>query len=258
MLSHGLTYPALIEMLKGVFVEVAQRELEGAGTRLTDSRISLMTGVHRKDVRRLRGQGDIAAAAPVSLGAQVVALWSGLPEFTDAAGHPRPLPRLASKGAEQSFEALAARVNTDIRSRSILDELVRLGIVQVDHEDRVVLLTEAFVPQKGSEERLSYFGHNLYAHAAAAAANVVGTGGPWLERSVHYSDIAPGAVEELHELATETGMQAIQAVNRKAMTVQTGDTPESGPAQRIIFGVYFYAEPVPPSESAPPGEDSQP
>ena len=57
-----------------------------------------------------------------------------------------PLPRLASQGGGASFESLAARVSKDIRSRPMLDELLRLGVVYLDDRDRVVLNVEAFVP----------------------------------------------------------------------------------------------------------------
>jgi uncharacterized protein DUF6502 len=251
MLSRGMTYPALLEMLKGIFVDVALLELQAKSTKRTDSSVSLMTGVHRKDVRRLRGQDVSEPATPTSLGAQVVALWSGLPEFTDESGRPKPLARFASQAGAQSFDALAVRINTDIRPRSILDELLRLGIVEIDSEDRVVLLSNAFVPQQGSEEKLGYFGHNVHDHAAAAVDNVLGGSAPWLERSVYYSGLAPEAVSELHTLASETGMQAIQAVNRKAIAFEEQQGTQSGPQQRFTFGVYFYAEPAEPMPTAP-------
>ena len=76
MLARGITYTYLADLLKGVFVEVADREFCIEGKAQTDSRISLLTGVHRKDVRRLRElEANSAEEIPpvVSLGAQLVA-----------------------------------------------------------------------------------------------------------------------------------------------------------------------------------------
>ena len=51
MLSQGLTYTILIDLLKSIYVEVALKEFTLEKKRQTDSRISLLTGVHRKDVK---------------------------------------------------------------------------------------------------------------------------------------------------------------------------------------------------------------
>lgn len=54
LLTHGLTYTWLTGLLKPIFVEVAMRDFHVPGKAQTDSRITLLTGVHRKDVKRLR------------------------------------------------------------------------------------------------------------------------------------------------------------------------------------------------------------
>ena len=54
MLTRGLHYPAAAEMLKSLYVEIADREFALDTKRQTDSRVSLISGVHRKDVKRLR------------------------------------------------------------------------------------------------------------------------------------------------------------------------------------------------------------
>jgi hypothetical protein len=243
MLAKGVTYPYLAELLKTVFVSVAEREFRIEGKPQTDSRISLLSGVHRKDVRRLR----LAAREPteivpnaVSLGAQLVAAWTGTPQYLNDQGHPLPLPRLASAAGDISFEGLVAGVSKDIRSRAVLDEWLRLGVVRLDEEDRVVLNTEAFVPQQGFEEKMFYFGHNLHDHAAAAAHNVLAEGNPFLERSVHYDALSDASLAELSELAEKVGMQAALAVNRRAMALEKRDAESGEATRRMTFGIYFY------------------
>jgi len=246
MLVQGVTFPFLTELLKGVFVEVAEREFPIGDKASTDSRISLLTGVHRKDVRRLREAGREpvqAKSSVVSLGAQLAAVWTGLPQYVGEDGRPIPLARLASSGG-RSFEALVASVSKDIRSRVVLDEWLRLGVVRVDEQDRVVLDSGAFIPQKGFEEKMFYFGHNLHDHAAAAVHNVLGQGAPFMERSVHYDAMVPASVAQLSELAERAGMQAALTVNRKAIDLEERDAASPDAKQRITFGIYFYAAPA--------------
>ena len=96
LLTHGVTYPLITDIVKSTYVDVARREFRLSGKRQTDSRISLLTGVHRKDVKRLieEGDGGGEAATGVSLGAALVARWLGAPELSDEEGRPLPLPRL--------------------------------------------------------------------------------------------------------------------------------------------------------------------
>lgn len=259
MLARGITYTYLADLLKGIFVEVAEREFRIEGKAQTDSRISLLTGVHRKDVRRLRELGESSAEEippAVSLGAQLVAAWTGRPEYQDPAGGPRRLPRLARSGGELSFEALVAGVSKDIRSRAVLDEWLRLGVVHVNENDEVVLDTDAFIPQRGFEEKAFYFAHNLHDHAAAAAHNLLGEGPPWLERSVHYDALSAASVAKLREMATKTGMDVLLGLNRRALVLEEQDRTSDQPRQRFTCGIYFYSEASQPEGEKPPAAGS--
>jgi hypothetical protein len=247
MIARGLTLPALVEMLKSLLVEVADKEFGIAGKPPTDSRVSLVTGVHRKDVSRLRQlavRPDAPAPMAVSLGAQLVAVWMGSPQYLDDDGRPLPLLRFASEGGALSFESLVAGVNSDIRSRVVLDEWVRQGLVRVDDERRVHLNAEAFVPPEGSDDKAFYFGHNLHDHAAAAAHNLLGGQPAFLERSVHYNALDAASALQLARQSQAAGMKALLAINKTALAADRGAADPQAPRHRITFGVYFYSEPV--------------
>lgn len=248
LLAQGLTYPWLSDMLKGIFVDVADRDFQLAGKRQTDSRVSLLTGVHRKDVRRLRDEdGDRSSRMPpaVSLGSQLVARWVTTPRYLDEEGMPIPLARLASQGGELSFEALVATVSKDIRARAVLDEWMRLGVALLDADDRVILNSEAFVPARGFDEKVFYFGQNVHDHVSTAVDNVIGVEPAQLERSVHYDTLTPQSVAELERLAGRLGMQALKSLNRRAAELAARDADDPAAVERMNFGVYFHREPMP-------------
>ena len=259
MLAQGMTYAFCCELLKGLFVDVAEKDFRINQTTPTDSRVSLISGVHRKEVNRLRQEFRHAtdtAPTVVSLGAQLVAVWLGTPKYLDVAGQPLSLARFASEGGELSFESLVAGVNSDIRPRVVLDEWLRLGVVHFDELQRVCLNVDAFVPVDGYDEKAFYLGHNLHDHAAAAASNLLGVKRPFLERSVHYDALSAAAVADLAKQANRVGMNALLALNKNAMTLERTDVPDLDQRQRMTFGVYFYTEPAPPVEveSAQPME----
>jgi hypothetical protein len=250
LVARGVTYPMLAELLKQTYVDVASRDFRLGGREATASRVSLLTGVHRKDVRRLRtGLHPAEERIPeaVAFGAQLVAAWTTRREYVDSRGRPRRLARLAS-GGEPSFETLVSSLSTDIRPRSVLDEWIRLGVAEIDRDDRVVLRTAAFVPARGFDEKAFYFGHNVHDHMAAAAHNLHGEGTPFLERSVHYDALGAESVDELAALAEKTGMEALQSVNRKAMSAEARDRKKPEHKRRITFGVYFFSGSSEPKE----------
>ena len=242
MLANGITLPTITEMLKKVLVEVAEDDFASPGKATTDSRISVLTGVHRKDVRRLRYRSGVADTIPesVSLGSRIVNTWISQASLQDKRGVPLPLPRVSSRADQPSFEQLAASVSTDVRPRAMLDELLRLGIVRIRDDGSIELQTGAFVPSQGDQEKLYYLSRAAYAHLSAAVHNVIGNQPPFFERVVHY-DTIPEAVQVIVRGAVEKeGMRSLRAVNKIAQTASDPDQPD---VVKLTYGVYFHTEP---------------
>ncbi len=155
LVASGVTYPQISELLKSLFVEVAENDFRLPNKQQTDSRINFLTGIHRKDVKRLRNETTNQHSIPeaASLGALLVSRWIGDSAYTDPQGKPVPLARQKTQGGKQSFEALVASVNKDIRSRAILDEWLNLGVVYLDEQNCINLNIEAFIPEQGYDEK---------------------------------------------------------------------------------------------------------
>lgn len=244
LLRNQVPYPTAAKVLRALYVEVARDELAIPGKAQTDSRISLLTGVHRKELKRLREETTPATAPSptVPLGAQLVARWTGARRYRGDDGRPLALPRLASEASGPSFEELVASVSTDIRPRAVLDEWLRLGIVEVDADDRIRLRHDAFIPARGFDEKASYLGENLHDHIAAAGENLVSATPPFVERSVHYGQLSSEDVATLARIAERGGMKAIQAVNRRAIELKQDAAGVPAAPRRMRFGIYFYEE----------------
>lgn len=249
LLANGVTYPQFSTLIKSLFVEVARAEFVLNGKSQTDSRISLLSGVHRKDVKRLGEEHLEASATPptISLGAKLVALWTSHALYLDENGLHLPLPRQISEGGAQSFEGLVSSVSKDIRARVILDEWLRIGIAHVDEQNRICLNTGAFIPENGFEEKAYYFGQNLQDHIAAGAHNLLGQQPPFLDRSVYYGQLTTASAAELTELSKKCAMQALVTVNKRAEVLQAQDAEKMDANQRINFGVYFHSQTEPPT-----------
>ena len=247
LLDNGLTYGWLTKMLKVIYVDVAEAEFSLPDKAQTDSRISLLTGVHRKDVRRLRSEDKDAFEPPSSifLGAQLVAIWTTEAHFLDKLGKPAPLARLGGtsrQGSSVSFEELVTLVSKDIRPRAILDEWLRLGAVSINEHDEVCLIVDAFIPARGYDEKVYYLGKNIHDHMAAARCNVQSETPPFLERSVYYDQLSKESVKKLATLSEAKAMVMLKDLNAVARKMHNEDNRNKSADQPINFGVYFYKD----------------
>ncbi|MEH3117972.1 MAG: DUF6502 family protein [Methylorubrum populi] len=243
LVQRGITFPALTNLLRELYVNVAEYDFALPGKEQTDSRVSLLTGIHRKEVRRLRGAGAPVSQVPamVSRTSRIIARWVAAPDFTDRQGRPLPLPRSAEDDAP-SFESLVAGVTKDVRPRAVLDEWLDRGLAVLDPEGRVRLLEAAYLPKGGAEPQLYYFGRNLHDHIAAAAENVAGPSPRFFERAVHYDGLSDVLAARLEERAREIAMGALREANAEAHAACEGD---AGGRHRWNFGIYVYRAEVP-------------
>lgn len=256
LVAHGITYPFLADMLKSIFVETAASEFTLGGRRPTDSRLTVLTGVHRKDIRRLLREPAPEPDTPagLTLGTQIVARWLGDRAYVDDEGQPRVLPRTPSQGGDHSFAALVELVSKNVRPRSVLDELLRLGIVEVDANDYVHLVTSGFVPGKELDSKAFYFGEAIHDHLCAGAHNLENVDRAFLERSVYYDELSPEAVEALRVEAERLSMNVLKEINKQGMALERDDPPAPEKRMRMRLGVYFFSAPVPSRQ--PPQPDA--
>lgn len=241
-ISAGMTFPALSQLLRELYVNVAEHDFALPGKDQTDSRVSLLTGIHRKEVSRLRGAGAPVNAVPatVSRTGAVIARWLASPRFCDETGRPLPLPR-TTEGASPSFEELVSSVTRDVRPRAVLDEWLDRRIVTIDADDHIVLAEAAFIPHHGDDDKLYYFGRNLHDHLAAAAANVTGPSPAFLERAVHYDGLSAELAERLEARSRELALEMLQRINREAHAASETD---HGGEHRWNCGIYVFRERV--------------
>ena len=241
LLRHGVSYPAFADLLKTVFLEAARGELERSDAKPTHSALSMLSGVHRKDVRTLAQTPATARSTPrPPLSAQVFTRWLTDPRLRGADGRPRALPRA---GGRRSFESLSFELSNDVHPRTVLDELLRLGAVALDGE-RVVPLAASFVPSARLDEMTALFSASASDHIAAAVSNLTTSAPRYLEQSVYADGLTPVSIDILHAAARQAWAAAFEAVVTRARECVDQDHVTDGD-RRMRFGVYFFSEAAP-------------
>ena len=139
LLRNGISFRQFSELAKWVYVDVAFDEFTIKGRKQTDSRVSVITGLSRKDVRHLKQlqpPSDRTEIENYNRAARVISAWKKDPDFTDKRGVPKSLP---FNGDTPNFSQLVKKYSGDVPPRSILDELKRVGTVAVSPTNTISL-----------------------------------------------------------------------------------------------------------------------
>ncbi len=256
MVASGVTYPQFISALKLAFLRAAHSELQESGKRVTDSALSLLSGVHRKDVRGLTADGLLPsrpADRASSLPDEVFMRWTNDPTYLDVDGLPRVLPLRSNAPDAPSFEQLAQSVSRDFHSRSILEELVRLGLADV-HGETVRLRMSSYVPRQDLTEAMRFMSSAISDHVSAATRNIRAIDAQrspeFLEQSIYADELSAESIKELEILARRIWESALRRMY--ALATERSDIDRKNnlieQTMRMRFGAYFFAEPASPLE----------
>jgi hypothetical protein len=241
LIEKGVSFGQFRELMKELYVDVADEHFSLDGKPPSDSRIFVLTGVHRKDIRRIRQQADgerQQITSTASLSGEIVARWLSMPKYQDDKGKPLALQKTANKN-QPSFDQLVSSVNKDVRPKVILDEWLRLNIVRIKDES-VVLNQSAFVTNKEFNEMAYYLGHNVHDHIASCVDNILSNDEPMLERSVYYASLSEASVNKLRKLASKKGDELLQQLNQQAIKLYDADKHKADANYRMRLGVYWY------------------
>jgi hypothetical protein len=246
LIRQGVTYPQFAASLKLVFLEVARHELRARNQRETDSAVSVLSGIHRKEVRAVGATVAPQMSPALTLASQIFTRWATDPAYRDKRNKPKDLPR---NGSKHSFDALAISVSTDVHPRTALEELVRLGVVTMNG-DLVHLNAQAFIPKQGFKETAALFSHNVADHLAAGAHNLTSQDDEkFLEQSIFAKGLTEEATKQLGLVAREVWVKAFEKVVPRAEALVARDKGNPQANQRMRFGIYFYAEETEPQEN---------
>ena len=254
MIDHGVQHAQVAEMLKAVLVQESVARYGVDAREVSDTRVALLTGVHRKDVKRLRAAPLTGRSAKqvITVPAAVIARWISEPRFLNLDQSPRTLAKSPKTGnlGEPDFPALVAEVSRDVSARAVLDELLRLGAVKTLAQGQVALVDQAFVPQGSPVEQLGFLGASVGDHLSAAVHNLspARSQTAMLDQSAFSQDLSAEQVAALHQHARQLWASVLQKFLSAATLAEQRSLTAADPKHRVRFGVYFYEQ----DQGAPP------
>ena len=160
LIRYGVSHGEFTDIAKRVYVDTAERDFPLAGRKQSISRVSMLTGINRKEVKRISRLvllADDGVVTSYNRAVRIISGWNRDGDFTD--GESLPIP-LAVDGGHSSFTDLVKRYSGDIPVRAVLDELLRVGAVSEDADGLIHLTVDsAYVPHKDKDAQFDIMGN---------------------------------------------------------------------------------------------------
>ena len=153
LIKQEISHSEFSEIARQAYVESSYDYFELPGRDMTISRVSVLTGLSRKEVVRLSKGGETAPKPKLTQNraSRVAIGWSTDPIYVDENGDPKPL---AFKGVPNSFADLSEKYGGDVPIATILDEMILKGIVKRDEYNRLILVSNGYVPSEDELENI--------------------------------------------------------------------------------------------------------
>ena len=253
LIAYGVSYPAFSRIVKQVYFDVAQREFTLPFKQQTDSRLSLVTGIHRKEIAQLRRHRKAPQTPEVedTLVTHVIGRWMAGPPYAAADGTPRRLPYESEGPDAPSFARLVREVGTDIPVRSVLDELLRVGVVNFRGDGDVILVHEAHIPAGDAAGKLTLLGSDPAELFSTIVHNIEHPDAPRPQRKVVYDNIGAEALPEVRAATRRLAEEFIRRANSLLASYDRDRNPQAAGGQRtrVVLAAHYFEEEVVPPES---------
>lgn len=242
MLRSGVSWKELAEAMKLAYVESAVEHFGKYGRPANSSRVAILTGLGRKEVKRLRdllerSSSNLEELDRINRATRVLSAWHQDADFVTAAGKPRLLRYAGPRG----FEALVKRYAPDIPPTAMLKELQNVGAVATTSQSKLRALAQSFIPPGLEPEAMARLGSVLSDVGATIAHNLVATHKPArFERRATNLRVKRASRAAFQRLVDTRGMALLEELDQWLTDHEAADADEK-PA-RLGLGMYLIMD----------------
>lgn len=246
LIKNGISYKTFANIAKWLYYDVARIQFTLKGRKQTLSRISVLTGLSRKDVRQLKAllppTGEDHADR-YNRGARVISGWLRDKRCLTQSGRPKSIPIM---GAAGSFDHLVRRYSGDLPTRAVLDELVRIGVVKVTAKNRVRLIKDALVPSVDDALKFNILGTDVGLLITTIEHNLEPeVESPYFQRKVIYNNLPKEALKKIRETAGRRAGALLDTLEKPLAEHDRDVNPRVNGTGRYEagIGIYYFERP---------------
>ena len=247
MLRNGIPFKVFADLTKWVYVDVAMKEFGIPGKIQTDSRVSIITGLSRKEVNRqkkIERFSDSEAINRYNRAARVISGWVNDDRFKDANGRPKSLPFDAG---QVTFSDLVKSYSGDVPPRAILDELLNVDAVKRRKNNRIDLRARAYIPSDDRSALYSILGIDVAYLITTIDHNINSPDDKRIyQRKVSYDNVSVEASEKIRHLSAEKSQHFLESMDRWLSKYDRDVNPDvDGNGRKMVgIGIYYFEKDV--------------
>ncbi|MDJ0698481.1 MAG: DUF6502 family protein [Woeseiaceae bacterium] len=239
LLKGGMTWKEFSELSKSVFVSVATDEFGIRGRPTNVSRVSILTGISRKEVKRQRDLLEAELPPPSTKTTDATRLLSGWhqdPVYQGADGQPIAI---TAAGPAPSFHTLFQAYGGDTPEQTLIRELKNAGSIAENDDGEYVALRRYHMPARMDEGNVRFFGTNLHDHANTLTNNLTeDISRRRLEGFAVDDRVHPDAVDEFRQYLDERGQQFLEEIDAWLSEHRVDANDFTTTPVRLGLGVY--------------------
>lgn len=242
LIRHNVGFPTFSEIAKKAFVDVATREHGLRSRPASKSRVSLLTGINRREVARVQamppGETSNVLFNPVF---SLVSLWIRDERYRDGQGVPLAIPL---NGSAPSLEDLRRQCCHDVPETAVLRELVSSGIARYceDGSERLALQATGYIPRHDVSGKLELMGVDVAVLLNTIDGNIAAREEPLFQRKVSFNNVSEQGVALLNALARKDGQRWLEQLDQVL-----GAHRSDSDGQFAGLGIYVFSEKRPTS-----------
>ena len=247
LLRYGIGYREFLEVLKMAYVDIASLDYGIRGRPTNISRIAVMTGLTRKEVRRLRddlSDGRDRVSVKTTPLADVLHHWHAQNEFTNSSGKPLTIP---FNGDVASFSSLVRRYGGDVPAGAMRTEMKRVDAVRENDDGSLTLLDRSFQASEEHDKLITTLVHAVY----PILSNTVHNTDPdrsdetWANKVVHTRLVRPSENGRLRRIATDRIVDFSESMDDIFMAYESNQFDEGisqSENKTLAVGVFYFEE----------------
>ena len=244
LLRYGIGVSEFSEIVKKSYVDVATTEFGIRGRPTNISRVAVMTGLTRKEVRRLRNvleTGEVNLSVKTTPIAEILHRWHSEDDFLDGDGRPAALP--FSEG-QKSFSSLVKRFGGDVPPGAMRTELRRIGSISEDEKGYLRILKRSVSPSGQTENLLTSLVHSAYPLLSTIAENSASEQGPagLGQFSAYSTAINQGDLKRLRRISYDRLSDLAESFDDLFMAYESLHEPSDNSDKTIVSVGLFYFE----------------
>lgn len=245
LIRNGIPFAGLADIAKRAYVDVARDDFTVEGKKISDSRISTITGLTRKEVRRVKMlslHADDPTKNHYNRAARVIFGWIHDKDYLDDKEKPRVLD---FDGDGATFSNLVRKYSGDVPPRAILDELEQVGVVSSLTSGTIKLLKMGYVPSTSEAEKLKLFGRDTAGLIDTIDRNIYTEEEPFYQRKVCYDTLSATSRAEIRTVLEERGQELLiffDAMMAERDLTLNSHLQDKGDNKAAGIGIYYFED----------------